>query len=45
MKPLVELFPLIEDKIVPPACIAMGPVWPVAKFAARIGGEPVCFQM
>lgn len=45
MKPLVELFPLIEDKIVPPVCIAMGPVWPVAKLAARIGGEPVCFQM
>ena len=45
MKPLVELFPLIEDKIVAPVCIAMGPVWPVAKFAARIGGEPVCYQM
>lgn len=45
MKPLVELFPLIEDKIVAPVCVALGPVWPVAKFADRIGGAPVCYQM
>jgi 16S rRNA (guanine1207-N2)-methyltransferase len=45
MKPLVELFPLIEDKIVAPVCVATGPVWPVAKFCHRIGGAPVCFQM
>jgi 23S rRNA (guanine1835-N2)-methyltransferase len=45
MKPLVELWPVVQSKIVPPVCIAMGPVGPVAAFAQRIAGDVTCFQM
>jgi 16S rRNA (guanine1207-N2)-methyltransferase len=45
MKPLVELFPLVQSKIIAPVCVAMGPVRPVAQFAQRVGGEVTCFQM
>jgi 16S rRNA (guanine1207-N2)-methyltransferase len=45
MKPLVDLFPVVQSKIETPVCIAMGPVRPVAGFAQRIGGDVTCFQM
>jgi 16S rRNA G1207 methylase RsmC len=45
MNPLIDLYPVVQSKIVAPVCIAMGPVRPSAAYANRIGGPVTCFQM
>jgi 16S rRNA G1207 methylase RsmC len=46
MKHLLDLFPVIADKIVPPVAIALGSPWPVTQLVGAFGGkETVCYQM
>lgn len=46
MKHLLDLFPVVADKIVPPVAIALGSPWPVTQLVGAVGGsETVCYQM
>jgi 16S rRNA (guanine1207-N2)-methyltransferase len=46
MKHLLELFPVVADRVAPPVAIALGPPWPVTQLVGALGGkEAVCFQM
>ncbi|MFO0797417.1 MAG: methyltransferase [Gemmataceae bacterium] len=45
MKHAADLFRVVEDRVRPPACIALGPPWAVASIAKRINRpDTVCFQ-
>jgi 23S rRNA (guanine1835-N2)-methyltransferase len=45
MKYAADLFRVVEDRVRPPACIALGPPWAAASIARRIGRpDTVCFQ-
>src|SRR5262245_32936743 len=46
MKHLLDLFPVVADKVVPPVLIALGPPWPVTQLVVALDGkETTCFQM
>jgi len=46
MKHVIELFPVVADKVVPPVLIALGSPWPVTQLVQALNGkEAVCFQM
>lgn len=46
MKHLLDLFPVVAERIRPPVAIALGPPWPVTQLVGALGGkEAVCFQM
>lgn len=45
MRNLLELFSVVEAKVVPPVLVALGPVWPVTQLAKRLAGADLtCFQ-
>jgi 16S rRNA G1207 methylase RsmC len=46
MKHLLDLLPVVADRVVPPVLVALGSPWPVTQLVAALGGqEAVCFQM
>lgn len=46
MKTLLELFPLVAEKVTPPVAVVLGSPWPVTQLVRELGGvETVCFQM
>ena len=46
MKHLLDLFPVVADKVAPPVLIALGPPWPTTQLVQALGGkETVCYQM
>jgi 16S rRNA (guanine1207-N2)-methyltransferase len=46
MKHLLDLFPVVADKVVPPVLVALGSPWPVTQLVTAMNGkETVCFQM
>lgn len=46
MEHLTDLYATVAGRAKPPACIALGPPWPVANLVKAIGAEgTVCYQM
>ena len=46
MKTLLELFPTVQHRVVPPVLIVLGSPWPVAQLVRELGDVPItCFQM
>lgn len=46
MKHLLDLYPVVADRVRPPVCVALGSPWPVTQLVGALGGvDTVCFQM
>lgn len=46
MKHLLDLFPVVAERVRPPVAVALGSPWPVTQLVGALGGkEAVCFQM
>ena len=46
MKHLLDLYPIVAGKVVPPVAIVLGSPWPVTQLVGAIGAGPVtCYQM
>jgi len=46
MKTLLELFPVVQSRVVPPVLIVLGSPWPVTQLVRELGDVPItCFQM
>jgi 16S rRNA (guanine1207-N2)-methyltransferase len=46
MKHLLELYPTVAAKVVPPVAILLGSPWPVTQLVGAIGAGPItCFQL
>jgi len=45
MKHLLDLFPVVADRVTPPVLVALGPVWPVTQLVSALNGvETTLFQ-
>jgi 23S rRNA (guanine1835-N2)-methyltransferase len=45
MKHLLDLFPVVADRVAPPVLVALGPPWPVTQLVSALkGAEVTCFQ-
>lgn len=45
MKHLLDLFPVVADRVAPPVLVALGPVWPVTQLVSALkGAETTLFQ-
>ncbi|MCU0702371.1 MAG: methyltransferase [Fimbriiglobus sp.] len=45
MKHLLDLFPVVADRVAPPVLVALGPVWPVTELVSALkGAETTLFQ-
>lgn len=45
MKHLLDLFPVVADRVSPPVLVALGPVWPVTQLVSALNGvETTLFQ-
>ena len=45
MKHLLDLFPVVADRVAPPVLVALGPVWPVTQLVSALKGvDTTLFQ-